>query len=102
MSLGSAGSGGSKSRSFLSLALWELSSPARCQALIVLGCTPSCCAVSWIVSSPRARSRSWWLGSWWARRMWSTIVAVNGLSGAGLAAGGVELLGGLFVGVVVE
>jgi len=54
--------GGSRSRWFLSLAWWEASRPARCQALIVEGCTPSRSAISPLLSSPVARSRSAWLG----------------------------------------
>ena len=69
---------------------------------MVVGCTPSRSAVSPMVSRPRARSRSRWLGRPWARRRSSTIVPVNGFAVAGAAAGGVELDGDLGVGVIVE
>ena len=64
----SAGSGGSNRGTFLSLALWAVSSPARRQALMVEMWTPSRAAVSVMVSRPRARSRSAWLGRWRLRR----------------------------------
>jgi hypothetical protein len=101
-SRGLLGSGGSKSRSFLSLALWEVSSPARCQALIVLGAHGE--PLGGLVDCEQtAGSESIGVaGEIVGAAQVDHDVCGEVLVHAGAPAGRVELLGGFGVGVIVE